>query len=413
MNQNAIIIGLVAFAVLAAGVAFYVFFRTPAAENENGGGGAAVGEPAPSDAPETDSGATADEKASMGENADATGAADSGSVTQVEGEVAERGPSAREISGTGDAKYSIPLGEIRGGGPAKDGIPAIDDPKFNTVEKADFYMEVEDLGIGIEHKGEARFYPFSILVWHEIANDKIQGTPLLVTYCPLCQTGIVFLREVDGKETEFGVSGMLWQSNLLMYNRAPETSAEAGWTEELREAGLARLPGHFNKGESLWSQVLGEAVVGEHTGKRLAIVPSDVVRYGDWKKAHPETMVLSRSTGYARNYEHDPYGDYYSSDRVIFNVAHEDARLHPKAFVLGIELNGKHKAYEPDDLPVGVTKDTFAGETITIEKTAAGEVRLFREGSSEPMPVVSGFWFSWVAVHPETKLHEPPEQSQD
>jgi hypothetical protein len=223
-----------------------------------------------------------------------------------------------------------------------------------------------------------------VLVWHEIVNDRIGDTPLLVTYCPLCRTSIVFERRVGGEVQEFGVSGRLWQSNLLMYNRAD--------TQE---------------NESLWSQVLGEAVLGPHTGETLTIVPSDTVTYGAWKNAHPDTQVLSRETGTARPYGRDPYGDYYTSDRVSFGADFNDDRLHPKAFVLGIEIDGQFKAYEKDALPVGTTVDTFAGEEITIEKTENGEVRMFKDNRQTPVPQVGGFWFSWLAVHPETQLYQP------
>ena len=291
-----------------------------------------------------------------------------------------RGTSNRQIFVTDEVKHSIPLDEILSGGPPKDGIPSIDDPQFLTAAQADFLAD-SDIGLGIVYKGEARFYPYQILVWHEIANDTVQGDPLLVTYCPLCMTGIVFDRRVNDVATEFGVSGKLWQSNLLMYNRTPQESEE-----------------------SLWSQVLGEAVLGFHTGKRLDIIPSDTVRYSDWRGAHPNTLVLSRDTGAVRPYGSNPYSDYFTNDRVSFGATFSDNRLGPKEFVLGAELNGQFKAYVPDDLIVGATVDQFAGETITIEKSAIGEVRMFIGPNRASLPYIGGFWFSWVAVHPGSEL---------
>ena len=126
----------------------------------------------------------------------------------------------REVFVTDGVKHSIPLHEILSGGPAKDGIPSIDNPKFIDVIEANSYVANDSVGLGITINGESRFYPYNILVWHEIVNDTIAGEPVLVTYCPLCATGIVFERKVNGKVQEFGVSGRLWQSNLLMYNRA-------------------------------------------------------------------------------------------------------------------------------------------------------------------------------------------------
>lgn len=271
----------------------------------------------------------------------------------------------------------IPDSEILSGGPGKDGIPSIDEPKFVTAEKASF-VDGDEFGIGLVVNGEARFYPFQVLVWHEIVNDTVAGIPLAVTYCPLCRTGVTYERRVRGEAVEFGVSGMLWKSNLLMYNRSTP--------------------------ESLWSQVLGRAVKGPHTGERLAIYPSDTVMFAKWKEAHPDTIVLSRDTGAFRLYGTDPYGDYYTNRDVAFGASFTDTRLHPKEYVLGVEYDGKFKAYVADALAVGTTTDSFAGMTVTIEKTQAGEVRMFI--GDKPLPFIGGFWFSWLAVHEDTELFQ-------
>ncbi len=297
-------------------------------------------------------------------------------------ERAER--AARPVLFTNGVKHSIPLSEILSGGPPKDGIPSIDRPKFVSAREADEHLAADDPGLGLFFRGVARFYPYQILVWHEIVNDTIAGEPVLVTYCPLCATGIVFERRVGGVPQEFGVSGKLWQSNLLMYNRTGDAATE-----------------------SLWSQVLGEAVVGPETGERLAIIPADAVRYGDWKRVHPDTEVLSRETGALRAYGLDPYGDYYTSRAVSFGAAFSDARLHPKAFVFGVEIRGTFKAYPREALPRGVLRDEVAGVPIEIEKSEIGEVRFFAGPGREPLPAVGGFWFSWLAVHPDTLLFEP------
>lgn len=201
--------------------------------------------------------------------------------------------SSREIFITDEIKHSIPLDEILSGGPSKDGIPSIDNPKFISTKDADKQLEDDSPGLGVVVGDTARFYPYRILVWHEIVNDTIEGKPVLVTYCPLCVTGIVFGREFNGEAVEFGVSGRLWKSNLLMYDRTSNV-----------------------KDESLWSQVLGEAVLGIRTGEKLEIVPSDTVMYSVWKKSHKNTEVLSRDTGAARSYGSDPYGNYYTDDTV-------------------------------------------------------------------------------------------------
>ena len=149
--------------------------------------------------------------------------------------------SSRKIFVTEDVKHSIPLDEIRGGGPPKDGIPSVDAPKFISIKEADAFLDdTSDIMLGIEVKGEARFYPYQILVWHEIVNDTIQDEPVLVTYCPLCATGVAFDRRVDGEAREFGVSGLLWESNLLMYNRTPGAGKETIWARFLKGTGLIR-----------------------------------------------------------------------------------------------------------------------------------------------------------------------------
>ncbi|MEK7579816.1 MAG: DUF3179 domain-containing protein [Patescibacteria group bacterium] len=290
---------------------------------------------------------------------------------------------------TDGVKHSVPLDEIISGGPPKDGIPSIDNPKFLSIEEADGFLNNEETGTGLcvgndpstGSGQDCRFYPYQILVWHEIVNDTVGSQPVLITHCPLCLTGIVFERKLEGQTVEFGTSGKLWKSNLVMYNRTDDP-----------------------KNESLWSQVLGEAIVGEFTGTKLRILPSDIIRYKDWKKLHPNTKVLSKDTGIIRNYGYDPYGDYYTSNNVSFGASFNDNRLHPKEFILGIQVKGKYKAYHSSAITIGETKDIFNGEQIFIQKKIEGEVRMFIGAKREPLPYIGGFWFSWLAVHPETEL---------
>jgi len=288
--------------------------------------------------------------------------------------------SSREVFVTDGVQHSIPISEILSGGPPKDGIPSIDNPKFISTKEADF-LNNEDIGLGLIDGDAVKFYPYQILVWHEVVNDE----NVLVTYCPLCGTGIAFDPRVNGEHIEFGVSGKLWQSNLLMYNRTND-----------------------ERTESLWSQILGEAVLGPLTGTKLKIVSSDTVLYGDWKKQHPDTLVLSRDTGALRTYGFDPYSSYYTNDTVSFGATFADSRLHPKTLVLGVELNGSFKAYPVDTLSEGITEDTIADTIVTIEKDEFNRVRMFTVDSESEtrieIPYIRGFWFSWLAVHPNTKL---------
>jgi len=288
----------------------------------------------------------------------------------------------KEIMVTDGVKHSVPLDEIRGGGPPKDGIPPIDDPKFISIKDAGEDLVDEEPGIAIEINGAERFYPYQILVWHEIVNDTVDGQRILVTYCPLCFSGVVFDPVVKGERVEFGTSGKLWQSNLVMYDR---------------------------KTDSLWSQVLGEAIVGEVTGTELKILPSDITRFGDWKNAHPNGEVLSRDTGATRFYGVDPYGNYYTTPGLYFPVSNKDDRLEEKDFVLGILVNGKAKAYLPNAIQSkGAVEDSFGGKNIVLEyDKTLDAVRVFEKqpnGDLERINPITSFWFAWVAAHPETEL---------
>ena len=290
--------------------------------------------------------------------------------------------STKEIMVTDGVKHSVPLSEITGGGPPKDGIPSIDSPKFISAQDASKQLSDKEPGIALDINGTARFYPFQILVWHEIVNDIIDGQRVLVTYCPLCLSGIVFDPSVNDERVEFGTSGKLWNSNLVMYDR---------------------------KTDSLWSQILGEAIVGEMTGAQLKVLPSDMTRFGEFKKQHPKGSVLSRDTGATRFYGQDPYGDYYTTPGTYFPVGKKDDRLGDKDFILGIVINGKAKAYWPEAIKkLGKVEDRFENKTIVAQyEKDIDAVRLFEkkaDGTVERINPFGAFWFSWVAAHPDTEL---------
>lgn len=276
----------------------------------------------------------------------------------------------------------VPAAEIVSGGVGKDGIPAIDQPQFIAPQQAAEWLKDAEPGIAVDFKGVSRFYPFQILVWHEIVNDTIAEQRVLVTYCPLCMSGVVFDPLVGGERVEFGVSGKLWNSNLVMYDR---------------------------KTDSLWSQILGQAIAGEMAGGKLAVLASDVLRFGEWRKAHPEGFVLSRQTGAARFYGSDPYGDYYTSPGTYFPVKHQDSRLGQKELVLGLVEGDQSKAYWPPAVKkAGQIEDRFAGQTIvTRYEPELDVVRLFKKGDDGRLERANPFvayWFSWVAAHPQTDL---------
>lgn len=267
----------------------------------------------------------------------------------------------------------------------KDCIPSIDNPKFISAEEAGWLPD-EEFGLGIVHKGEARFYPFRILVSHEIVNDFIQGDPILISYCPLCFTGVAFERRIDGEAVEFGVSGKLYNSELVMYDR---------------------------KTDSYWPQSLARAVQGPLIGTELKKLITDTVKWGNWRKVHPNTKVLSKDTGFGRNYDgSNPYGEEGNFLSIQVGESFDDTLERPVdtrvpryEVVYGIEINGKFKAYKKSDLEnLGVIEDTLGGENITIEFDQELEsARAFTE-SGDQILVETLFWFAWAAFHPETEV---------
>jgi Protein of unknown function (DUF3179) len=211
-------------------------------------------------------------------------------------------------------RRAVALSEFERGGPGKDGIPAIDEPRFLSVEEVDF-VEPKEPVIEVERNGDVRAYPIQILVWHEIVNDSIGGIPVAVTFCPLCNTAIAFDRRVNGRTLDFGTTGNLRSSDLVMYDRQTE---------------------------SWWQQFGGRALVGELTGEKLEQVPARVVAWGEFEQAHPDGRVLSRETGHSRRYGENPYTGYDDVDSPPFfstkNSA--DKRLPPKERVVFIERGG-------------------------------------------------------------------------
>jgi hypothetical protein len=277
--------------------------------------------------------------------------------------------AAAEALKTDFKKHSIDPGLIMRGGPAKDGIPSLDDPQFAGL--GDEIVPSGALGILVEHHGEQRFYPYNILVYHELVNDTIGDLHLLVSYCPLCGTGMVFDREIDGEPVEFGVSGMLYESNLLMYDR---------------------------KTESLWSQTLQEAVAGELTGRKLELLPMQIMTIETVRKQYPEARMLSRETGFGRDYDLLPYGGYDTSDGLMFPVQRRDDRLHAKAMLHVVNLpDGESSLAIPlEDLTEGAQSRTIKGFEVTVKKTGK-EIEVGIDGRA--VPGYREMWFSWYTHH--------------
>ncbi len=283
------------------------------------------------------------------------------------------------LSGFDFSEHSIPLDDILSGGPPKDGIPALLKPKFIPVVKAGKQLSEKDRVLGIAISGEAKAYPFKILNWHEIVNDRIGGRQVVVTFCPLCGTGMLFDANIKGESLTFGVSGLLYQSDMLLYD---------------------------HKTESLWSQIKGEAVTGPLTGAKLKLLSSTQTTWGKWKQAHPNSLVLSEDTGYSRDYDRDPYEDYTTSTRLMFGVKNRNRDYHPKEQVIGIELNGSVKAYPFSELAKAKTpvEDDLAGTPVKVFFDKKSRTATIQDSKGEELPSVVGFWFAWYAFHPDTKV---------
>ena len=287
---------------------------------------------------------------------------------------------AKEINGFRLDDALIPSTQIFSGGPDKDGIPSIDDPKFVKVRDADFIKD-EDRVLGITINGVSKAYPVKILNWHEIVNDSIADVFFTVTYCPLCGTGVVFDSRVNGQVLSFGVSGLLYNSDVLLYDR--ET-------------------------ESLWSQLLSKAVTGKYKGTTLKMLPVLHTTWADWTRFHPSSLVLSENTGYWRSYNRDPYRGYDESGHLYFPVFNKaPKKYHPKERVLGLVVDGADKAYpfiELNKLNKDKFTDSVNGKLFTIYWNKKEQSGYIRNEEGIVVPVVQGYWFAWYAFHPETEI---------
>ena len=327
----------------------------------------------------------------------------------------------------------VPFGDILSGGVARDVIPPIDAPKFVAAAEADAWLNDREPVVAYGNNGEVRAYPLQILTWHEIANDVVGGRPVAVTFCPLCNSSLVFDREVLGATMRFGVSGNLRNSDLIMWDDITE---------------------------SWWQQLTGEAIVGDLAGYALEPLPAQLIGYGEFKASFPNGMVLGRDTGIRRDYGRNPYPGYDSASGSPFLFrGRVDDRLRSGERVVALVLGGEATAYAFTHLQdVGVVNDVVgglpvvvlwspetasaldarsiadakavgsgvafgrevAGRTLTFEPgdgaftdretgstwSIAGEaVAGALEGVKLP-PVVyaNHLWFAWAAFYPETRL---------
>jgi len=276
----------------------------------------------------------------------------------------------------------VPEREIFHGGPSKDAIPAIDVPKFVSAQQA-HWLQPEHRVLGIESAGLARAYPVSILNWHEIINDGSGRDGLVITYCPLCGSGVAFSSTVLGRKLNFGVSGLLYNSDVLLYDR--ET-------------------------DSLWSQLMRKAISGPMRGMQLKMLPLEHTSWKRWRSMHPDTLVLSTDTGYLRDYQADPYAGYAQDKELYFPIANLDPRYHPKQQTLGLEIDGRFKAYPFVELDKagGRVSDSLAGQALTVSYDRESRSAWVKDGSGRTLATVTTFWFAWMAFHPESKVFTAP-----
>jgi hypothetical protein len=333
------------------------------------------------------------------------------------------------------SRRAVPSGQIVSGGPPKDGIPAIDRPRFETLRSAERWMSDRDPVMVVEHAGEVKAYPLSILIWHEIVNDQVGGLPVAVTFCPLCNTALVFDRRLEGKVLDFGTTGRLRHSDLVMYDRQTET-----W----------------------WQQATGEAIVGALVGKELARVPSSLLAWKTVQETYPGAKVLSRQTGFDRDYGRNPYVGYDTGRPLAsFFFGDADPRLPAMERVAAVELGkgwasplsllrkarvvnamvaktpfvvfwsaGAASALDRGEIAQGrdvgqtaVYDRRVGGRTLTFSPVRGGfrdrETRStwnlagravagpLRGQRLRAIPHGNHFWFAWVTFRPETELWSP------
>lgn len=280
------------------------------------------------------------------------------------------------------SQTTVPVDEIFGGGPPKDGIPALSNPTLVTAREAT-YLHNDDRVIGVVVGTEARAYPLRILDYHEIVNDEVGKVPIAVTYCPLCDSCAVFDRRTELGKREFGVSGLLYNSNVLMYDRG-------------------------GRPESLWSQVKTEGVSGPAASKTLNALPLELTTWKEWRTRHPETMVLSIETGHRRDYSRSPYAGYFDTPRLMFPAKPASDRLPAKARVLGVWSGKAARAYPESAFGRDRTRieDTLDGKTIVVEfNPESKSLRIVK--ADDGVHWMYSLWFAWYAMRPGTEVFKP------
>ena len=270
---------------------------------------------------------------------------------------------------------------IQSGGPPPDGIPPVERPAYISIADASKQWRDDAVVDAFTIDGQARAYPRLITVWHEIVNENAGGRPIAITYCPLTGSTLVFSGELaDGRTTTFGTSGMLYNSNLVMYDRTTK---------------------------SMWPQLSGIAVRGERRGERLREMGGAVTTtLGRWKAKFPDGVVLSKDTGHARAYGTWPYGDYDTSSGTMFPVRATDDRFYPKKIVVGIRVNGAALAIPKDEFAQRREANIEVGgrELVARYDVELDAVRVLDRRTLEAISAYNVMWFAWYAFNPKTEV---------
>ena len=311
---------------------------------------------------------------------------------------------------------TIRLDEVRWGGVAQDGIPPLRGPKMIAAKEAD-YLKDSNVVFGLEVEGDARAYPKRILAWHEMFVDTVGGVPVAGVYCTLCGTMILYETTHDGVEHQLGTSGFLYRSNKLMYDQATQ---------------------------SLWNTIWGRPVIGPLVARDIELEHRGVVTttWGEWRRRHPDTTVLSLDTGHQRDYsEGAAYRDYFATDELMFQVPEVDRRLRNKAEVLALvfdrggptmaisakfldkkrvyhdslgevdfvvltDRSGANRVYETRGRRFASWDDDGKAVDADGVEWAVSESKLESPDGAElaRLPAHRAFWFGWYAAYPETRL---------
>ncbi len=273
-------------------------------------------------------------------------------------------------------------------GPAKDGIPALTNPQVTPVADAN-HVDATARVIGVTIDGESRAYPIRILEYHEVINDQLGDTPIAVTYCPVADSVVVMDRRIDGRVLEFGVSGYLYQSNVVLYDRSDH---------------------------AMWPQVGLAAASGPLVDRVMNHVTSwQITTFDQWRDEQPQSTVVSFDTGHDRDYTVDPYSMYHGDPMMMFPVSMRDRRLDVWARIIGVKLGDTTRAYGMDMLrasaelagdPDGIVTDQIDGQTIRLGvEPNTGTVRLIE--TPQDAKVAHAFWFVWASHHPDTEIYRP------